>query len=101
MPFSTDTVQNLHRPPDPPLPWIFASWIARAWCRRYGLSIARPMLLLYCAALDAFAKGPWGAKYPAIARRAGAAIGSSRIPILRFPRRRAANYLHHKCHRGA
>jgi transposase-like protein len=58
------------------------------------------MLLLGQAALDAFAQGPWGAKYPAIAqswRRNWELV----IPFFAFPEGVRRDHLHHECHRGA
>ena len=51
------------------------------------------------AALDAFAAGEWGLKYPAIAmswRRHWPAV----IPFFAFPARRPPDHLHHERHRG-
>ncbi len=51
------------------------------------------------AALDHFAEGPWGAKYPAIAqswRRSWNLV----IPFFCVPGGGPADHLHHKCHRS-
>ena len=51
------------------------------------------------AALEAFAAGEWGRKYPAIAmswRRHWPAV----IPFFAFPARRPPDHLHHERHRG-
>ena len=44
--------------------------------------------------------GPWGKKYPAIAPELAAELGSG-DPVLRLPRGRAPDHLHHERHRGA
>ena len=49
-------------------------------------------------ALEAFEAGPWGTKYPAIAT-AGGATGSSGA-VLRLPRGRPPDHLHHERDRG-
>jgi transposase-like protein len=53
------------------------------------------------AALDAFAEGPWGVKYPAIAsswRRNWAAELGGGDPVLRLSRGCAPDHLYHQCH---
>ena len=77
----------------------FASWKARK-------GVAQALRTVYRAtdsaagqaALEAFAQGPWGAKYPAIAELAPQ-LGT-RDPLLRLPGRRAADHLHDQRDRG-
>ena len=52
------------------------------------------------AALAAFEAGPWGQRYPAVARSWRRELGSRR-PLLRLPRGRAPDRLYDQRHRGA
>ena len=98
--FPADRRSNLHRPPHPPFARV--RLLEGPQGRRAGAAGDLPSPGRRCRHQGPGGVRGWplGPEYPAIALELAAELGPGRA-LLRLPRRRASDHLHHKRHRGA